>query len=144
MMRTALALLALIAFAHTPVFAQTASLVDKEKLAGLTANPSGYQLVDARSEAQRRARKLPLSSHYAPGMKPKAPLLIVVADDDAAALGVARALAKATGRLSFALKGGLDAWMQMAKEPAPANLAPTFVIPRNTCESGSTLQEYKK
>lgn len=144
MMRTALALLALIAFVQTPAFAQTAALVDKDKLVGLTTDPSGYQLVDARSEAQRRARKLPLSSPYSPDMKPKAPLLIVVADDDAAALNTARTLAKATGKLTFALKGGLDAWMQLAKQPAPATAAPAFVIPRNTCESGSTLQEYKK
>lgn len=66
-----------------------------------------------------------------------------MADDDAAALSAARTLAKATGKLSFALKGGMDAWMQMAKQPAPAAAAPAFVIPRNTCESGSTLQEYK-
>lgn len=110
-------------------------------------------VVDARSEAVRKSRPLVDAVVYRAGVKihPTA-AVVVIADTDRQALSVGRALARDNGAKEVvAVKGGMPTWLAFAErqaqgagEPgAPGGAAMSFVIPKNTCESGTPLQELR-
>ena len=73
--------------------------------------------------------------------------VVVVADDDGAALKVAEAIAAAHhGTSVFAVEGGAAAWERVvgaiSAEP-PGGRATQFIIPKNTCEQGPALQQLR-
>jgi len=74
--------------------------------------------------------------------------VVVIADRDQDALGIAHALGrKHPGKPIFAVKGGVATWkavtlsLLMAAGMDGATSGPvSFVIPANTCEQGTPLQ----
>lgn len=121
-----------------------------ELVAALKTNPPCC-VIDARSDARRRELPLDDALPYRPGLRivPTASV-VVVADTDAQARKVGVALAgRYPGKSIFAVRGGDTAWASVRKslESVNSSSAPgtghSFVIPRNTCESGETLQVLK-
>ncbi|GAB4396348.1 MAG: hypothetical protein OHK0048_00720 [Rhodoferax sp.] len=107
-------------------------------------------VIDARAAASRDKSTLDDALVYRDGLniKPTA-TVVVVGDDSAGGLKVAQALAaRYPGHDIWAVRGGATAWSFVRKAldqahasssgAPPAGLG--FVIPKNTCESGSTLQ----
>jgi hypothetical protein len=108
-------------------------------------------VIDGRGEASRKRHPLD-ALPYRPGMqiKPTADV-VIVADDDARAQKIAAELNAAyPGKRMIAARGGVAVWegAQMDASRAAASGAPPgggfgFVIPKNTCESGSPLQQLR-
>lgn len=108
-------------------------------------------VIDGRSEASRRQHPLD-ALPYRPGMqiKPTADV-VIVADDDAQAQKIAAEFnAVHPGKRIIVVRGGVAVWegAQMDASRAAASGAPPvggfgFVIPKNTCESGSPLQKLR-
>lgn len=105
-------------------------------------------VIDARPAAEREAQPLVEALVWREDLKivPTASV-VVVADNDTHALEVARQLAQAhPAKTIIAVEGGVAAWESVlaakAAEP-PRGRALQFVIPRNTCESGTPLQHLR-
>lgn len=128
-----------------------ASLRDEVDLIEALKHQPPCCVIDARSDAQRQQRALADALTYRPGLRivPTASV-IVVGDDNQSALTVADSLAKQhPGKIIYAVRGGVTAWEFVRKAldkvsassevgaPPPGG---SFVIPKNTCESGETLQ----
>lgn len=124
--------------------AEDALLGEAELAARLDKTPD-YQLLDARSAEAQRAAPLAFSTRYQPMMPFRKGLVLVVADSDAAAAVIARAIPGDPARSVYAVKGGADAWRRIAEKAAPPTALPDkFVIPMNTCEQGKPLQVLKR
>lgn len=133
-----------------PVHAQV-SLHDKAQLvAALSAKPPCCVIDGRRAESRKREtleNALPWRSDLA--INPSA-TVIVVADRDQDALGIARALErKHPGKPILAVKGGVATWkaasfaLLVASANGGAGGLVNFVIPANTCEQGKPLQELR-
>jgi hypothetical protein len=103
-------------------------------------------VVDARADERRNALPLAEALPYQAGMKinPTA-TVVVIADSDAAATKVARALEKAyPGKAIVAVRGGHPVWESILidQQAAAGSVqgSRSFVIPRNTCEQDTPLQ----
>lgn len=107
-------------------------------------------VIDARGEEQQRKAPMADALRYRPGLQiiPTASV-IVVADRDQDAMSVGVALAKQhPGKAIYAVKGGVATWEVVVKALAKvtSSQAPgmskgiSFVIPHNTCETGTPLQ----
>ncbi len=108
-------------------------------------------VVDARSAERQREHPLADAVRYRPGLQiiPTASV-IVVADHDRDATRAGAALAKQhPGKTIFAVKGGVETWEAVLKSlagvsssSAPGAPPPgiSFLIPHNTCETGTPLQ----
>jgi rhodanese-related sulfurtransferase len=107
-------------------------------------------VIDARSEDSQREHPLPDALRYRTGLQivPTA-AIVVVADRDPEAQRIAAILLKAhPGKTIYAVKGGVAAWETVLKSQSAAqsSQAPgtrpgiSFVIPHNTCETGTPLQ----
>jgi hypothetical protein len=126
-------------------FAETA-LRDRSGLA-VAISRSGYCcVVDARSPPLRDKTPIAESVPWRKGVKvnPTA-AIVVIADTDADAVRIGRDLERSTGAKEvFAVKGGEPTWRAYLAEalgaPPPGV---SFIIPRNTCESGETLQQLR-
>lgn len=125
-----------------------ASLRSAEQLKfALSASPPCC-VVDARPGAERDAHPLAEALAWRDGLKiVPTSTVVVVADTDARALEVARRLEGAhPGKTIFAVEGGIAAWESVlaakAGEP-PGGRASSFVIPKNTCEQGTPLQQLR-
>lgn len=104
-------------------------------------------VVDARSVLQRMQTPIPEAVIYGAdtALKPTS-TVVVVADDDRKAVAVAESIVKASGaKLVLAVKGGYRTWNQIARAQRAASppAGGTFVIPKNTCESGTSIQILK-
>ncbi len=105
-------------------------------------------VIDGRAPARREKRRLADALPYAPDMKlnPTA-AVVVVADNDRQAEKIARALGAAyPGKRIVAVRGGIAAWeaalVALSREAA-SSPGFGFVIPKNTCESGSAIQQLR-
>lgn len=107
-------------------------------------------VIDARGQDHQRQHPLVDALRYRPGLNiiPSASV-IVVADRDQDAVKVATVLAQQhPGKVIYAVKGGLLAWQSVLKTLAKASSSKvpgavagiSFVIPHNTCETGTPLQ----
>lgn len=107
-------------------------------------------VIDGRSEDNQREHPLADALRYRPGLiiVPTASV-IVVADRDQDATNIGTALAKQhPGKVIYAVKGGVAAWESVLKslkkgsssEVPGAAAGISFVIPHNTCETGTPLQ----
>lgn len=107
-------------------------------------------VIDARSDAQQS--KIPLADalRFRPSLQivPTASV-IVLADGDKSALQVGSELAQRhPDSTIYAVKGGLSTWNAVLKSMAKASSSKgggasagvSFVIPHNTCETGTPLQ----
>jgi hypothetical protein len=126
-----------------------ASLQDEVDLMAALKQQPPCCVIDARSEASRKKSPLADALVYRPGLSivPSASV-IVVGDTSPAALQVAHTLAKQhPDKPFYAVRGGLSAWefvrKALDKVSASSGAAPAgvnFVIPHNTCETGTPLQ----
>lgn len=107
-------------------------------------------VIDARSAESQRKHPLADALRYRPDLSiiPTASV-IVVADRDRDAMKVGMALAgQHPGKTIYAVKGGVVAWESVLKSLSGVSssrapgMAPgiSFVIPHNTCETGTPLQ----
>ncbi len=121
-------------------------LMDEATLSFKLDRAQDYQLLDARSAQAQRDAPIAFSTRYEPNTAVKGGLVLVVADTDAAASAIARAIvAGGADRAAFAVKGGYDSWQRVArKSSASTSIAGGFVIPKNTCEQGKPIQELKR
>lgn len=125
------------------------ALMDKMQLQfALKATPPCC-VIDGRRPASRQKQPLAEALPYEKGLKinPTASV-IVIADGDRQAKGIADALAQAyPGRQIIAVKGGVGVWeavvAALAKSSAGGATSYNFVIPKNTCESGTPLQQLR-
>lgn len=148
----------LLRFAHTFVVVcglvvaaschAEASLRNETQLQFALRSSAPCCVIDGRSEIQRKQRQLPDSLVYHKGLKinPTA-TVVVVADTDAQALAIANTLATAhPGKTVFAVEGGVGVWEAVARAlvaDPPGGSASHFVIPKNTCEQGTPLQQLR-
>ncbi len=122
-----------------------AVLETSAKLAPILKKASSVLLLDARSEKSRLQRPLEGAIPYQEKMAARPGLIVIIGENDPRALQVAQRLASTVNQTVYALKGGVAAWNEIKKQETPESLMPdSFVIPHNTCEQGSPLQEYKK
>lgn len=142
-------LLALLASASASSYAE-ASLRDEVDLMETLKKQPPCCVIDARSDASQAKHTLADALKYRPGLRivPTASV-VVVGDDNSAALKVAQALAKQhPDKNIYAVRGGVTAWAfvrkALDKVAASSSGAPpagvSFVIPHNTCETGTPLQ----
>lgn len=128
------------------------SLTDKTQLlAALSARPPCC-VIDGRAAASRKREVLENALLWRSDLaiNPTA-TVVVIADRDQDALGIANALGrKHPGKPIFAVKGGLATWkaaslslLAAAGMDAAMSGPVTFVIPANTCEQGKPLQELR-
>lgn len=105
-------------------------------------------MIDGRGEASRRKQPLGDALPYVKGMKitPTA-AVVVVADNDRLAKKIAGELDAAyPGKRIIAVQGGVGVWeaaLMAASQAAASKPGFSFVIPKNTCESGTPLQQLK-
>lgn len=128
-----------------------APVLDKAQLTALLDKTSVCRVVDARSEKQRRGNPLKGALVYGKDMDLKsAGTVLVIADSDRLAREVAGKLAASGKFRVYAIKGGYKTWKLVTgeglaeAEKAEPGRPRSFIIPKNTCESGETIQEFKE
>jgi hypothetical protein len=107
-------------------------------------------VIDGRIDSSRKKQPLDDALPYKEGMQinPTA-AVVVIADGDKQAMRIAKALDAAyPGKRIIAVQGGVGVWeavqVQLSREAASAPPGGmSFMIPRNTCESGSSIQNLK-
>lgn len=136
-------------FCAVPVHAAVALHGATELIHALKSEPPCC-VVDGRSEDNQRKHPLADAVRYRPGLQivPTA-AVIVVADRDQDAVSIGAALAKQhPDKVIYAVKGGVVAWESVLKSVSAvssskvpgASSGISFVIPHNTCETGTPLQ----
>jgi hypothetical protein len=151
MNRLARPLFAALCLAFASAALAQARLNDKAQLvAALSAKPPCC-VIDGRNAASRKREVLDNALLWRPDLKinPTA-IVVVVADRDEDALGIAKALErKHPGKAILAVKGGVTTWksasfsLLAASANGSASGLVNFVIPANTCEQGKPLQELR-
>jgi len=145
------ALPALACWAAAGAVQAEASLMDKAQLVAALSARGPCCVIDGRAAESRRRELLDNALPWRSDLKinPTASV-VVVADRDQDALGIARALArKHPGKTILAVKGGATAWKSASFELLAASASGgagglvNFVIPANTCEQGKPLQELR-
>jgi hypothetical protein len=105
-------------------------------------------VIDGRGENSRKKQPLADAIAYRPDLKiePTA-AVVVVADNDRLAQKIAGELDAAyPGKRIIAVQGGVGVWeaaLVAASQAAAQTPGFSFVIPKNTCESGTPLQQLK-
>lgn len=105
-------------------------------------------VIDGRSAGSRKKQPLTDAIAYRPGLKinPTA-AVVVLADNDRQARKVAGELdAVYPGKRIIAVQGGIEVWedaLMAASQAAAGTPSFSFVIPKNTCESGTPIQQLK-
>lgn len=136
---------ALFAFLSSFVHAEVSLLPGTALVEALQTLPPCC-VIDARSEKNRKHDPLAEALPYEASMRinPTA-TVVVVSDSDRHALKVAQSLAAAyPGSHIVAVKGGVKTWRTTLTRLEQDKKGPlSFVIPKNTCESGSVIQQLK-
>lgn len=134
-----------VALAATAARAEV-QLLAKAALAQVLKRSPPCCVIDARADEQRKTRPIDEALVYRPGLKinPTA-TVVVVADNDAAALKVAQAIERSyPGKTVAAVKGGFPVWEALLIDQdvlsGSVKGSHSFVIPRNTCEQDKPLQ----
>jgi hypothetical protein len=124
------------------------TMMDKTQLQHAMKLESPCCVIDGRAPASREKQPLADALPYTPGMKitPTA-AIVVVGDNDRQADKIARELhASYPGKRVIAVKGGIGAWeatlVALSREAA-SKPGFSFVIPKNTCESGTAIQHLR-
>lgn len=105
-------------------------------------------VIDGRGENSRKKRPLSDAIPYRPDLKiePTA-AIVVIADNDNIAKRIAGELdAIYPGKRIIAVLGGIGTWetaLVAASQTAASTPSFSFVIPKNTCESGSAIQQLR-
>jgi hypothetical protein len=124
-----------------PALAET-TLQDHSAIVETLKSTPPCCVVDGRSSGPRQLRPLKDAVVWQKNMQiiPTG-AVVVVADDDKAALALARKIGKQFhARTVVAVKGGIDTWREVLATAQEPGMPATFVIPMNTCEQGKPLQ----
>jgi hypothetical protein len=125
------------------IAAASVEQVDAAQVRALLAMKSPCCVIDARAASERRKVEIGHALVYRKGLRINPTgVVVVIADSDAKAQAVGQALARTSGATRVvAVKGGASTWLSAQRETiGSAAHAPSFIIPRNTCEQGSPLQ----
>lgn len=116
------------------------ALQDREQLLATLKDSPPCCVIDARSRGQRLLRPLKDALVWKKGLRiAPTSAVVVVADDDAKALAVGRAIEKSSAAPQvLAVKGGYATWHGIVA--VDSGMPATFIIPKNTCESGTPIQ----
>jgi rhodanese-related sulfurtransferase len=129
------------------LFAQPAaaevSLRDTAALQAFLAGGAPCCVIDARNAAKRLSAPLAETLPYRKDLKiDPAGVVVVIADTDAQAVEIGKALERSSkAKVVYAVKGGERAW-RAATGSIADGASGGFIIPRNTCESGTAIQQY--
>lgn len=121
---------------------QRVALHDLAQLEAALKEAAPCCVVDARAGKSRKADPLPDALVYRADLKINpTSAVVVIGDDDRKALQAARDIAERSGaKRVIAVKGGLKTWKE-ATSPSGLDVL-RFVIPSNTCQQDSPLQEF--
>lgn|SRR5574340_439260 len=102
-------------------------------------------VIDARSDKNRQAAPLADTLAYRQGLRINPTgVVVVIADSDARAVEVGEILAASSkAQEVYAVQGGAATWRAVTAGSAFSSLPRSFVIPSNTCEQGTPLQELR-
>jgi hypothetical protein len=105
-------------------------------------------VIDGRGEGSSKKQPLADSIAYRPDLKidPKAAVVIVADNDRQANKNAGEIDAAYPGKRIIAVKGGVgvgEAALLAASRAATQTPGFSFVIPKNTCESGSAIQQLR-
>lgn len=120
------------------------SLRDTAALQAFLASGTPCCVIDARNEAKRLSAPLADTLPYRKGLKiSPTGIVVVVADTDARAIEVGKALERSSKAQDiYAVKGGERTWRAVTGSAAASGMPRGFIIPKNTCESGTAIQQY--
>jgi hypothetical protein len=105
-------------------------------------------VIDGRDASNRKKKPLSDALPYTPGMQinPTA-AVVIVADNDRLAGKIAGEFDAAyPGKRIIAVQGGIGVWeaaLVAASREAASTPGFSFVIPKNTCESGTAIQQLR-
>jgi hypothetical protein len=99
-------------------------------------------VIDGRAPTPRLIRPLKDAVIWKKGVRIKPTgTVVVVADDDKAALALGERIGKRfQAETVVVVKGGIDTWREVLAIAEEPGMPATFVIPMNTCEQGKPLQ----
>jgi putative cell wall-binding protein len=118
------------------------SLQERQQVIDTLKSTPHCCVVDGRSDGPRQLRPLKDAVVWQKGVRIKPTgAVVVIADDDKAALALARKISKQfRADTVVAVKGGIDTWRDIVAAAQEPGMPATFVIPMNTCEQGKPLQ----
>ena len=122
-----------------------ARLASREQMLAALAHGGPCCVIDGRGADARSRHPLADALAYRADLRivPTSPV-VVLADDNRAALAIAQALARQhPGKTVLAVDGGVAVWEALLATRNTGGLPATFVIPSNTCEQGKPLQELR-
>lgn len=121
------------------------SLRDKAALEAFLAGDTPCCVIDARSAKNRKSAPLANALAYRNGLKINPTgVVVVIADTDARAVEVGEILAASSkAKDVYAVQGGIATWKASTIAGLFASKPRSFVIPKNTCEQGTPLQELR-
>ena len=121
------------------------SLRDTAALEDFLAGNTPCCVIDARAAANRKRTPLADALPYRKGLKINPTgVVVVIADTDVRALEVGKLLAESSqAKEVYAVKGGIATWNAATIAGLLKTRPRSFVIPKNTCEQGTPLQELR-
>ncbi len=121
------------------------SLRDTAALEAFLSGNTPCCVIDARSAANRKRDPLADTLPYRKGLKINPTgVVVVIADTDPAAVEVGERLAESSkAQEVYAVKGGIATWKAATIAGLLKTRPRSFVIPKNTCEQGTPLQELR-
>lgn len=123
--------------------AAAVTLRDKPALEDFLKNKVPCCVIDARSDKSRKAAPLANTLAYRKGLKINPTgVVVIVADTDAKAIEIGEILAaRSKAKEVYAVQGGASTWQAVTEGSIFSGMPRSFVIPKNTCEQGTPLQE---
>ncbi len=142
-MRVLYAVIAAMWFA-APAAAEV-SLRDTAALKAFLAGDTPCCVIDARAAANRKRAPLADTLAYRKDLKINPTgVVVVIADTDARAVEIGERLADSSkAKEVYAVKGGIATWNAASVAGLFKTRPRSFVIPKNTCEQGTPLQELR-
>ena len=128
----------------TPALAEV-SLRDTAALKAFLASDIPCCVIDARAAANRKRTPLADTLAYRKDLKINPTgVVVVIAASDARAVEVGERLAASSkAQEVYAVKGGIATWNAASLASLFKTRPKSFVIPKNTCEQGTPLQELR-
>ncbi len=120
------------------------SLRDTASLHAFLASGTPCCVIDARNKAKQLAAPLADTLPYRKDLKINPTgVVVVIADSDARAVEIGKALERSSkAKDIYAVKGGARTWREVTAGYASSGMPAGFIIPKNTCESGTAIQQY--
>jgi len=136
---------ALVALGIAMGAAAEVSLRDTAALEAFLSGNTPCCVIDARSAGNRKRAPLADTLPYRTGLKINPTgVVVVIADTDARAIEIGERLAESSkAKEVYAVKGGIATWKAATIAGLLKTRPRSFVIPKNTCEQGTPLQELR-